>query len=92
MPCISPPIPTPPPLPIPYTVPPLPIPPIPTQPQFCCQLPDIVEMIEAELPPIPLPPGTLGAGEAAIIAGYLDVATETVTHYLKEIPLECPKI
>lgn len=90
--CIDIPIPALPSLPLPFTIPYPPIPPFPSQPQLCCQLPDIVAMILAQLPPIPLPPLTLNPAEVAIIVAAMQEALATVQLYIDGLIPPCPKI
>ena len=90
--CISLPIPPLPPLPLPFSLPALPIPPFPSQPQLCCQLPDIVAMIAAQLPPIPLPPTTLNPAEVAIVVAALQEGIATVQAYIDGLIPPCPKV
>lgn len=81
-----------PPPPVPFSIPALPIPPIPSQPQLCCQLPDIIAMIAAELPPIPLPPDTINIAEVQTIVAAMQEAMATVQQYIDGLIPPCPKV
>lgn len=81
-----------PPLPLPFSIPALPSIPIPAQPQLCCQLPDIVSMITSQLPPIPLPPGTINPAEVQILVAAVQNALATVQTYIDGLIPPCPKV
>lgn len=81
-----------PPLPLPFSIPPLPTIPFPSQPQLCCQLPDIVAMIAAQLPPIPLPPGTINPAVVATVVAAMQNALATVQTYIDGLIPPCPKV
>jgi hypothetical protein len=81
-----------PPLPLPFNIPALPSIPIPAQPQLCCQLPDIVAMIAAQLPPIPLPPSTINPATVQTVIAAMQNALATVQAYIDGLIPPCPKV
>lgn len=81
-----------PPLPLPFSIPSLPTVPTPSQPQLCCQLPDIIAMIAAQIPPVQLPPGTLGPGAAQVVIAAVQEALATVQTYIDGLAPPCPKV
>lgn len=85
MPCkpVAPPVP-PIPIPAPFSIPPLPAPPIPTDNLLCCQLPVI--------PPVPPIPPLPGGGPALIaVAAALETALAGILTYIDSIPALCPR-
>jgi hypothetical protein len=49
-------------------------------------------MILAEIPPIPLPPGTINPAEVAIIVAALQEGIATVQAYIDALIPPCPKV